>query len=133
MHLANVVTEIEDISGSKAKEDSRQLMKRNYGTTIAIAISLVLFFCSTPFFALAQNLVAIDSNIGLATKIVYGITSMVLNPLIIIYCWVVPTMLYFVCETYHGESIDISSSNDCLNGDYVALESEGEKIDQLDI
>ncbi|XP_074276999.1 uncharacterized protein LOC141600654 [Silene latifolia] len=134
--LANIITVMDDYSGFKAMKKSKQLIKGNYGT--AIALLLVLSICCSPMFILAKQLVGIDSNFGVGPIILYGIISLVFNPVIMLFCLVVQTMFYFVCKAYHHESIDISSFVDCLDlsksdGEYFPLKSESKKIDQLDV
>ncbi|XP_074294280.1 uncharacterized protein LOC141622124 [Silene latifolia] len=120
--LSNVVSVMEEYCGFKAMKKSRQLIKGKIGT--AIAIYLVLSICYVPIVILHRQLGQRDSNIGIGPTILYGILSIVLNLLIVLYIFVVHTVFYFVCKSYHHENINKSALADHLesfHGGYVPL------------
>ncbi|KMT09156.1 hypothetical protein BVRB_6g132620 [Beta vulgaris subsp. vulgaris] len=128
--LANIVSVLEKICGFKALIKSKELIKGKMGT--AFALLLVMNICALPITVLQQKF----GGFGIVERICFGISSLVLWTLIILFGLVVQTVFYLVCKSYHHESIDKSSLGDHLDeylGEYVALKDESIQLEHLNV
>ncbi|KAL5752159.1 hypothetical protein ACOSP7_022337 [Xanthoceras sorbifolium] len=120
--LASVVSVLEDKYGLKAMKKSRNLIKGKMG--IAVGMFVVFSLCFVGIEIVFEEFVVLEWSPNLAALIMIGIGCVVLLLLVILFGLVVQTVIYFICKSYHHESIDKSSLSDHLEvylGDYVRL------------
>ncbi|XP_021713870.1 uncharacterized protein LOC110681981 [Chenopodium quinoa] len=120
--LANVVSILEKYYWFEALKKSRELIKGKMGTSFAILF--VLNLVTMPFVVLVQKYY----GFGIIERICFGYISIVLlGSLITLYGLVVQTVFYFVCKSYHHESIDkfsLAKHLDEYLGENVPLKDE---------
>lgn len=112
--LASVVTVLEDSYGVKAMKKSKDLIKgkRWVASFIFFKLNVTLVAIQVLF----QIFVADEYDFGLGRKIGFGILCLVLLVLLILFGLVIQTIIYFVCKSYHHESIDKSALSEHLEG-----------------
>ncbi|KAJ8765346.1 hypothetical protein K2173_012043 [Erythroxylum novogranatense] len=132
-HLASVVSVLEETYGIKAMIKSKNLIKGKVGVSVTIFVSLGLCLLAIQF--MYQSLVVLGlPEIDLGIRIGIGILCFLLLFQVILYGFVLQTVLYFVCKSYHHQNIDKSLLADHLDnylGDYVRLSSGAVQMEQV--
>ncbi|KAL5805064.1 hypothetical protein ACOSQ3_031864 [Xanthoceras sorbifolium] len=105
--LASVVSVLEEKYGLKAMKKSRILIKGKMGVTVAMFVLFGLCFAGIEI--VFEKLVVFEWSTKLAISIPIGILCLVLLMVVILFDLVVETIIYFICKSYHHESIDKSS------------------------
>ncbi|KAJ4715342.1 Polyadenylate-binding protein 1-B-binding protein [Melia azedarach] len=101
--LASVISVMEpDMSGLKAIMKSRKLIKGKMAATVGVFIVILAFSAGvdTTFMLLVVYGPIIPIRIGV------GIVCFILKLLAILLLYVVQTVIYFVCKSYHNEEIE---------------------------
>ncbi|XP_040997131.1 uncharacterized protein LOC121243131 [Juglans microcarpa x Juglans regia] len=131
--LANVVTVLEDTWGFHALRKSRALLKGKMW--VATFIVLLLGLCQFGIQISFQMLVVHCGSLGAASRFAYGIICLVLLFMLLLLGFVLRTVIYFVCKSYHHENIDKSALSDHLAGyyigEYVPLKSKDVQLEHL--
>ncbi|KAL7230881.1 hypothetical protein ACSBR2_009212 [Camellia fascicularis] len=131
-HLASVVSVLEDVYGIQAMIKSKGLIKGKMKVSIAIFILLNLFFIGIQ--VVYERFVVVEDSIWY--RIGFGSVCLNLLVFLILFGLVIQTVIYFVCKSYHHESIDKFSLADHLEaylGDYVPLKSKDVQLEQFDV
>ncbi|PIM98283.1 hypothetical protein CDL12_29239 [Handroanthus impetiginosus] len=111
--LANVVSVLEEIYGLNAMAKSRALIKGKMG--VSVAVFFIMGLCFFGIQLIFQGLLAfVDYGIGM--RIGFGILSLVLMSISMLFGLIIQTIIYFVCKSYHHENIDKSFLADHLGG-----------------
>ncbi|KAK9713258.1 hypothetical protein RND81_06G015400 [Saponaria officinalis] len=133
--IASVISVMEDTYGIQAMAKSQRLIKGKMG--ISVAIFLVFFLCLVGIQISFEKIQVTErSSIGIFGRIGYGILSLVALTLLFLFGYVVQTIVYFVCKSYHHQNIDKSSLADHLEayrGEYVPLTSNNIQMEQFDV
>ncbi|XP_021728063.1 uncharacterized protein LOC110695150 [Chenopodium quinoa] len=119
--LANVISVLEKYYWFEALKKSRELIKGKMGTSFALL--LVLNLLAMPFMVLLQKYY----GFGIIERTCVGISIVVLGSLLTLNSLVAQTVFYFVCKSYHHESIDkfsLAKHLDEYLGEYVPLKDE---------
>ncbi|KAM7258604.1 hypothetical protein ACFE04_014345 [Oxalis oulophora] len=118
-HLASVVSVLEDLRGLKALAKSKNLIKGKMGVTVVIFVLLSTYLVAIEF----TFEIIVMYREGLVIRIVVGIICMVLLFKLVLCGLVIQSVIYFVCKSYHHESIDRAALLDHLEvihlGKYV--------------
>ncbi|KAL8125249.1 hypothetical protein AgCh_012796 [Apium graveolens] len=121
--LASIITVLEDFSGIKAMKKSRNLIKGKFWVTLAIFVELNIPVGAIQFvfyvFVIYGNFWAIWK------RVLVGISCLVLLVPIFLYQLVLQTIIYFVCKSYHNETIDKPAMSNHL-GAYERLSDPDE-------
>ncbi|XP_074306389.1 uncharacterized protein LOC141641634 [Silene latifolia] len=133
--LATVISVMEDTYGIyTSNSESRILIKGNSG--ISVAIFLAFFLCLVGIeYTFERAEVTDSSSTGIGSKIGYGIVRLVVT-LLFLFGFVVQTIVYFVCKSYHHQNIDKSSLADHLEayrGEYVPLTAKDKQMEQFQV
>ncbi|KAK1384379.1 ATP-binding cassette sub-family A member like [Heracleum sosnowskyi] len=112
--LASIVTVLEDSSGIKAMKKSSNLIKGKFWVALAIFIELnipvgVIQFAFYTFVIYAHFW-------EMWKRLLVGIACLVLLVPIFLYQLVLQTIIYFVCKSYHNETIDKPAMSNHLGG-----------------
>lgn len=135
-HLASVVSVLEDSCGIAAMQKSRVLIRGKLWLTIRIFLLLNLSFLAIEI--TFKKLVAEGHRLGygVGPRIGYGALLLSLLCLLILLGLVIQTVIYFVCKSFHHESIDKSSLADHLEvylGEYVPLRGKDVQMEQYHV
>ncbi|XP_058099703.1 uncharacterized protein LOC131244056 [Magnolia sinica] len=131
-NLASVVSVLEDVHGIAAMEKSNALIKGKAWTTTAIFLKSQIAVMSISI--LFQKLVVHGESLGLTARVGFGILFFMLLVKLILFSLVIQTVFYFVCKSYHNQSIDKSCLADHLEvywGEYVPLNSKAVQLEPL--
>ncbi|XP_077224921.1 uncharacterized protein LOC143858166 [Tasmannia lanceolata] len=131
-HLASVISVLEDSYGIAAMMKAKSLIKGKVWVTSAIFLTLNLGFIAINIgFA---KFVVHGPLLGLVARAAYAIIFFVLLSVLILLGLVIQTIVYFMCKSYHHESIDKSCLADHLEvymGDYVPLKGRGVQLEEF--
>ncbi|KAK9162522.1 hypothetical protein Syun_003424 [Stephania yunnanensis] len=131
--LASVVSVLEDMYGIQAMKKSKALIKGKMMVAIAIYLKLLLSVLGVQVVFQKVVFSTRGGSLGILNKLSYGVVLMSVLALLILYAFVIQTVIYFVCKSYHHESIDKSCLSDhleCYRGDYVPLKSNDLQLEQ---
>lgn len=132
-HLASVVSVLEEVYGMQAMIKSKVLIQGKMGA--CVAIFLVISSCFIAIELVFEKFVVLGRNsIPLGNRIGFGILSLFLLVLLILFGLVIQTVVYLVCKSYHHESIDKSALADHLEvylGEYVPLKGKDVQLEQF--
>ncbi|KAF5480592.1 hypothetical protein F2P56_001328 [Juglans regia] len=120
--LASVVSVLEDVYGLKAMIKSKALIKGKMG--IAVAFFILISVCLAAIELIFEFFVVLEMVPNIAISIMVGILSFIFLVMVSLFGFVVQTVVYLVCKSYHHEDIDKSSLADHLEGylgEYVRL------------
>ncbi|XP_075662989.1 uncharacterized protein LOC142632482 [Castanea sativa] len=124
--LASVVSVLEAIRGIQAMKKSKTLIKGKMG--VAVAFFILLYTCFVGIDLVFENIVVLENVPDIAIRIVVGILSFLFLFKLILIALVVQTVVYFVCKSYHHQTIDKSALADHLEavylGEYVPLRKD---------
>ncbi|KAG6491627.1 uncharacterized protein LOC121999995 [Zingiber officinale] len=131
-HLASVLSVLEDARGLEAMRRSRQLIQGKL--LLACVIFLKLNFCFVLVEWGFQFLLVKWSTNGAGFSLLLSLVLLLLLlGLVILFALTVQTVVYFVCKSYHHESIDKTNLADHLEayaGEYVRLKSQKLQMEQ---
>ncbi|XP_057495636.1 uncharacterized protein LOC130780631 [Actinidia eriantha] len=123
-HVASVVSVLEDdCCGIQAMVKSKALIKGKMKLAISIFLFLNLWFIGIQM--AYERYVVLGGSVW--WRIAFGSLCFNLLVILILFGLVIQTVIYFVCKSYHHESINKSSLADHLEvylGDYVPLTSK---------
>ncbi|WOL04502.1 hypothetical protein Cni_G13223 [Canna indica] len=131
-HLASVVSVLEDARGLEAMRRSRLLIKGKALTASVIFVKLNICFGVVEF--AFRRLLVRGSGRSVMFSLELGLLLLLLLCLVILFALAVQTVVYFVCKSYHHESIDKSSLAGHLEaylGEYEPLKSQDVQMEQL--
>ncbi|XP_047326519.1 uncharacterized protein LOC124930204 [Impatiens glandulifera] len=131
-HLASVVSVLEDVYGIQAMIKSKGLIKGKLRVAGIIFLTLNLFFVGIQI-TYQQYVVAEDS---LWCKMLLGMLYLSLLVILILLGLVIQTVFYFICKSYHHETINKLSLMDHLEaylGHYVPLDSNDVQLEKLHV
>ncbi|XP_017217218.1 uncharacterized protein LOC108194790 [Daucus carota subsp. sativus] len=123
--LANIVSVLEDVHGIQAMKKSKNLIKGNSGLCAAVLVVLNLCFLGIDL-GFKASVVGGDSVWG---KILHACLWAMLMSILSLLGLVIQTIIYFVCKSYHGETIGKSSLAhrlEVFHKDYDQLDSQEE-------
>ncbi|XP_074308605.1 uncharacterized protein LOC141643368 [Silene latifolia] len=133
--LATVISVMEDTYGIQAMAKSRTLIKGKSGSSAVIF--LVFFHCLVGIEYIFERAEVTDrGSVGIGGKIGYGVLCLVGLTLLFLFGFVVQTIVYFVCKSYHHQNIDKSSLADHLEayrGEYVPLTANNIQMEQFQV
>ncbi|KAG6488545.1 uncharacterized protein LOC122007395 [Zingiber officinale] len=131
-HLASVLSVLEDARGLEAMRRSRRLIQGKL--LLACVIFLKLNFCFVLVEWGFQFLLVKWSTNGAGFSLLLSLVLLLLLlGLVILFALTVQTVVYFVCKSYHHESIDKTNLADHLEayaGEYVRLKSQKLQMEQ---
>ena len=133
-HLASVVTVLEDTFGFGAMIKSKALIRGNM--VVAVLVFLTLNFSFAIIKILFENLVVHGVSLGIVSRVGFGVLCLLLLFSLFLFGFVVQTVLYFVCKSYHHENIDKSALSDHLEvylGEYVPLKAKDVQLEQYHV
>ncbi|XP_041003905.1 uncharacterized protein LOC121249259 [Juglans microcarpa x Juglans regia] len=120
--LASVVSVLEDVYGLKAMIKSKALIKGKMG--VAVAFFILISVCLVAIEMIFEYFVVLEMVPNIAISIMVGILSFLFLVMVSLFGFVVQTVVYLVCKSYHHEDIDKPSLADHLEGylgEYVRL------------
>ncbi|PIA39322.1 hypothetical protein AQUCO_02600046v1 [Aquilegia coerulea] len=103
--LANVVTVLENLKGFVAMKKSKALLK---GKVLVASALFVLIYLPLVSVQIAFDLILNFGSLGIVSKVGYGAICLLLTLVLILLGLVIQTIVYFVCKSFHGETIDKS-------------------------
>ncbi|XP_030474836.1 uncharacterized protein LOC115692198 [Syzygium oleosum] len=132
--LAGVVSVLEEDYGVKAMIKSKCLIKGKMGVSMLIFVPLNISGYLIQF--AFERLVVHGRSTETVGRFGYGALCFLLLSMLMLLGHVVQTVIYFVCKSYHHESIDKSALSDHLevyHGEYVRLKSKDVLLEQFDV
>lgn len=132
--LASVVTILEDCYGVEAMMKSNELIKGKMGLSIVIFLMLSVSIFGIQI--LFTKVVVGGWGLSLVGRTVSGILCVVLLPHLFLFGLVIQTVLYFVCKSYHHQSIDKSALSDHLevyHGEYEVLKDKDVQLENYHV
>ncbi|XP_058781491.1 uncharacterized protein LOC131655674 [Vicia villosa] len=132
--LASVVTILEDCYGVEAMMKSNELIKGKMGLSIVIFLVLSVSIFGIQF--LFTKVVVGGWWLSLVGRTVSGILCVVLLPNLFLFGLVIQTVLYFVCKSYHHQSIDKSALSEHLevyHGEYEPLKDKDVQMENYHV
>lgn len=133
-HVASVVSVLEDFKGIDAMKKSRLLLKGKSCLACGIFLLLNLVFLGIEFGF--KKIVVQGKGFEIVGRIGIGLVMLLLLMVVILLGLVVQTVVYFVCKSYHHESIDKSSLSDHLEvylGEYVPLKGRDVQMEHFSV
>jgi hypothetical protein len=133
-HLASVVSVLEESKGFDAMRKSRILIKGKQWTIAGIFI--LLNICFVVLEIGFRELVVKGVGMSVAGRVFYGFIVSLLLCAFVLFALVVQTVVYFVCKSYHHESIDKSNLSDHLEvylGEYVPLTAKDVQLEPFHV
>ncbi|KAF5727655.1 hypothetical protein HS088_TW22G01351 [Tripterygium wilfordii] len=133
-NLASVVSVLEDIYGWKAMVKSRCLIKGKL--RVSIGLFIVIGLCYGVIQVVFENFVVFGVAPSLAIWLVIGLICFLFLLKVMLLELVIQTVLYFVCKSYHHESIDMSALSDHLEvflGNYVPLRAKNVQLEECHV
>lgn len=132
-HLASVVSVLEEACGLAAMQRSMDLVRGKMRIAATVFVIMNLSFVGIEL--LFRRIVVVGEvstvvRVGFATAIL-GLISVV-----VLFALVAQTVLYFVCKSYHHESIDKSALADHLEvylGEYLPLKEKDVQMEHVNV
>lgn len=122
-HLASVVSVLEDSYGIGALKKSVDLIKGK--RWVACSVFLLYAFCTFLVLSSYNHLVSGHHHMhSMVGRVLFGLVLLVLWTAVTLIGILVQTVVYFVCKSYHQESIDryaLSEHLDGYLGEYMPL------------
>ncbi|KAF7127327.1 hypothetical protein RHSIM_Rhsim11G0075400 [Rhododendron simsii] len=110
--LASIISVLEDMKGLKAMTKSRNLIKGKMW--IAVVIFSMLNFTMVGIGILFESQVVHTGSFGVVGRLGFGFLCLLFLSKVFLFGFVIQTVIYFVCKSYHHENIDKSSLSDHL-------------------
>ncbi|XP_042499889.1 uncharacterized protein LOC122078094 [Macadamia integrifolia] len=133
-HLASVISVLEDFKGINAMTKSKALIKGKMKVAFVIFVMLIIAFILIQFGF--EKMVVHGERFGMWSRVFSGIVCFLLLMQLFLFGLVVQTVFYFVCKSYHHESIDKSLLADHLEvyaGEYVPLRGKDIQLEQYEV
>lgn len=132
-HVASVVSVLEEACGAAAMRRSRELVRGKMGIAASVFVMMNIVFLGIE---MGFRWLVVMGKSSLVVKL--GFTAVILLVLsaVILFALVAQTVVYFVCKSYHHESIDKSALADHLEeylGDYMPLKAKDLQMEQLHV
>lgn len=133
-HVASVISVLEDKYGIRAIQKSRDLIT---GKRIVAFVLIFFYFgmCAGIGGLFREKVVHVGAG-GIGSRVVFGVLLVGLLVYVNLIGLLVQSVLYYVCKSYHHQSIDKSALSDHLEeylGEYVPLKSSNIQMENLDI
>lgn len=132
-HVASVVSVLEEACGADAMRRSRELVRGKMGIAASVFVMMNMVFVGIE---MAFRWVVVVGKASLALKLGFTAVILVLLSAVILFALVAQTVVYFVCKSYHHESIDKSALADHLEeylGEYLPLKAKDLQMEQLHV
>ncbi|KAL5075625.1 hypothetical protein RYX36_014609 [Vicia faba] len=132
--LASVVTILEDSYGVEAMMKSNELIKGKVGLSIVLFLMLSVSIFGIQF--LFTKVVVGGWWVSLVVRTMSGILCVVLLPNMFLFGLVIQTVLYFVCKSYHHQSIDksvLSEHLEVYHGEYEPLKDKDVQLENYHV
>ena len=132
--LASVVTVLEDTFGFGAMYKSKALLRGKMVVAALVFLKLNFSFAIIKF--LFEILVVFGISLDIVSRVGFGVLCLLLLFSLFLFGFVVQTVLYFVCKSYHHENIDKSALSDHLEvylGEYVPLKAKDVQLEQYHV
>ncbi|KAH0466372.1 hypothetical protein IEQ34_006475 [Dendrobium chrysotoxum] len=132
-HVASVVSVLEDACGVEAIRRSRELVRGKMGVAAVVFVKMNLAFIGIEL--AFRQLVVVGSSPA-AAKMGFAAAMLALMSVVVLFALVAQTVVYFVCKSYHHESIDKSALADHLEvylGEYVPLKEKDVQMEHLHV
>lgn len=132
-HMASVVSVLEDACGVEAMRRSRELVKGKLVVSVAIFVKINLAFLGIE---LAFRQLVVVGAAPVVAKLGIAAAMLALLSIVVLFALVAQTVVYFVCKSYHHESIDKSALADHLEvylGEYVPLKEKDVQMEQYQV
>ncbi|KAK8960114.1 hypothetical protein KSP40_PGU019062 [Platanthera guangdongensis] len=132
-HVASVVSVLEEACGGDAMRRSRELVRGKMGVAASVFVMMNMAFVGIE---MAFRWVVAVGKASLALKLGFTAAILVLLSAVILFALVAQTVVYFVCKSYHHESIDKSALADHLEeylGEYLPLKAKDLQMEQLHV
>ncbi|KAG5525188.1 hypothetical protein RHGRI_031762 [Rhododendron griersonianum] len=132
--LAGVISVLEDIKGIKAMNKSKNLMQGKMW--IAIIILFKLYFAVFGIRILFKSQVVHNGTFGVVGRFAFGFLCLLMIFSVFLFGFVIETVIYFVCKSYHHENIDKSSLSDLLEdyqGEYIPTKANDGQLEKLNV
>ncbi|XAR62419.1 hypothetical protein NMG60_11017165 [Bertholletia excelsa] len=129
--LASVVSVLEDSKGFVAMMKSKNLIK---GKTWAAIIIFIMLIVGVIGIEVIFELLVVHGEFAVVGRIGFGVVCCLLMFKLVLFGLVVQTVIYFVCKSYHHESIDRSTLSTHLEvylGDYVRLTAKDVQLERV--
>lgn len=133
-HLASVVSVVEDSYGIAAMRKSKSLI-RGKEWTVATIFIVVQFHLAGVELAFGNRVVR-GGDMDVGVRLGFGAVITVMLTLVVLVALVVQTVVYFVCKSYHHESIDKSSLANHLEvylEEYTPLTDKDVQLQQIHV
>lgn len=104
LQLASVVTILEESDGLEAMKTSRKLTKGKFGVVLSISFMLNVLVWTIQF--VFFNFVLHGIALEMWKRALVGFVCLAVLVTIYLYGLVLQTITYFVCKSYHNETID---------------------------
>lgn len=134
-HVASVISVLEDSYGIGAIQKSRDLIKGK-----RLVAFVLIFFYFTIWAGIEsvfrKKVVHVSGGSGTGSRVGFGVLLVCLLVYVNLIGLLVQSVLYYVCKSYHHQSIDKSALSDHLEeylGEYVPLKSSNIQMENLDV
>lgn len=134
-HVASVISVLEDRYGIGAIQKSRDLIRGK-----RLVAFVLIFFYFTIWAGIEtvfrKKVVHVSGGSGIGSRVVFGVLLVGLLVFVNLIGLLVQSVLYYVCKSYHHQSIDKSALSDHLEeylGEYVPLKSSNIQMENLDV
>ncbi|XP_020584898.1 uncharacterized protein LOC110027707 [Phalaenopsis equestris] len=132
-HLASVVSVLEEACGLAAMQRGRDLVKGKMGIAATVFVKMNLAFIGIE---LVFRRVVVVGEFSTAVRVGFATSMLGLMSVVVLFALVVQTVMYFVCKSYHHESIDKSALADHLEvylGEYLPLKEKDVQMEQVNV
>lgn len=132
-HLASVVSVLEEACGLAAMQRSRDLVRGKIGIAATVFVKMNLAFIGIE---LIFRRVVVVGEVSTAVRVGFAMAMLGLMSVVVLFALVAETVLYFVCKSYHHESIDKSALADHLEvylGEYLPLKEKDLQMEQVNV
>lgn len=134
-HVASVISVLEDRYGISAIQKSRDLIKGK--RLVAFVLIFFYFLIWAGIQGVFRNrVVHASGGGGIGSRVGFGFLLIGLMVYVNLIGLLVQSVLYYVCKSYHHQSIDKSALSDHLEeylGEYVPLKSSNIQMEDLDV
>ncbi|KAG0452522.1 hypothetical protein HPP92_024903 [Vanilla planifolia] len=130
-HVASVVSVLEDARGAAAMARSRELVRGKMWLAAFIFVMMNMAFLGIE---LAFRQLVVVGALPAVGRLGLAVAMLALLSVVVLFALVVQTVVYFVCKSYHHESIDKSALADHLEvylGEYMPLKERDVQMEQL--
>ncbi|KAL0928701.1 hypothetical protein M5K25_000616 [Dendrobium thyrsiflorum] len=132
-HLASVVSVLEEDYGLAALRRSKDLVKGKMRIATTMFLKLKLTFIAIE---LLFRRVVMVGEVSISVRVVFATAMLGFMSAVVLFTLVAQTVLYFVCKSYHHDSIDKSALADHLEvclGEYLPLKEKDVQMEQVNV